>query len=234
MSQDFHPILYPLSLERCISAPGWLTDITDLGNGWEQRLGRWDDQVLEFDAVHGVRSLADLRSLYKFHRLRKGRLFGFLVRDLLDYQFTDGSDTVVQSFETTVAGTVIYQVAKVYQDAENTDVRPIKKIEKGHFTLFLDHTLLIEGTDYDFTNAYEGASGGVCTVDGEITLADNPGDDAVLSCAGRFFVPVRFTEDKLPADEIYFNLNRTNATEWLPTSSAAGTIPNVLMREIRT
>jgi uncharacterized protein (TIGR02217 family) len=233
MSTDFHPILYPLSIEKCVSAPAWLTDITDLGNGWDQRLGRWDDQVLEFNAVHGIRSLADLRALYLFHRLRKGRLFGFLVRDLLDYQFVFGSDTTIQAFATTVSGDLTYQVSKVYSDAQNTDVRPIKKIEKGHFILYKDASLLVEGTHYIFTNGYEGAGGGVCTVDGEITLASNPGDGAILSCGGRFFVPVRFTEDKLPADEIFFTLNTTNATEWLPTSKATGSIPSVLMREIR-
>lgn len=232
MSSDFHPIVYPLSLDRIVSAPSWLTDITDLGGGWEQRLGRWEDQLLEFNAVHGLRSLADLRALYKFHRLRKGRLFGFLVRDLLDYQFTTGSDSLFQAFATTTAGVLTYQAAKVYSDAENTDVRPIKKIEKNQFALKLNTTTLAEGSGFDFTNGYEGTSGDVCTADGEITLASDPGDGAVLSCSGRFYVPVRFTEDKLPADEIFFNLT-TNASEWLPTSSAAGNIPSVLMREIR-
>lgn len=233
MSAEFHPILYPLSLERAVSAPGWLTDVTDLGNGWDQRIGRWDDSLLEFNAVHGIRSLHDLRALYKFHRLRKGQLFGFLVRDLMDYQFVDGQDNVLQAFATTVAGTLTYQVAKVYTDAENTDVRPIKKIEKGHFDLSFGRGVLVEGVDYDFTNGWEGSAGDVCTVDGEITLADDPGTGEVISCSGRFFVPVNFTEDKLPADEIYFNLNRTSATEWLPTSSAAGNVPSVLMREKR-
>src|ERR1051325_10211777 len=92
----FHEVVYPLSLERCLSTWEWLTNVMELGDGAEQRIPIGADGRRKFNASHGIRSLKDLQELLKFHALRHGETFGFKVRDLVDYTVETGAEGTLQ------------------------------------------------------------------------------------------------------------------------------------------
>lgn len=59
---------------------------------------------------------------------------------------------------------------------------------------------------------------------GIIRLVSNLTTGHILNWFGEFYIPCRFTEDRLPADEVYFDMIE---------NKAAGNIPDVGMQEIR-
>lgn len=208
-------VLFPLSSDRMASVVEYKTGITMTGGGGEQRVIEWDEGLINFNAVHGVRSLKDLQTLNRFHRARKGRGRAFLVRDLLDYEATQ------ELFGVGDGATTEFQLIKTYSDADEygngaADVRRITRPEVGAVIVFVNGVPLAEGVDYvcNYTN-------------GKIQFVVIPVLDALLTWSGQFFVPVRFTEDKLPADEIYYRLLDPSGPK------GAGSIPDVTMREVR-
>ena len=174
---DVDDILFPLSVERFLSAPSFNTTIIELGNGDEVRIANWDDGRVEFNAALGVRSLVDLRSLVSFHRRRKGMARPFLVRDLLDYEVSlenEGEGV----FGTGDGVETEFQLKKNYVDDFNTDTRTILKPEEGTVIIYVD------GTPNDHVTI-DYSTGGV-------TFDSPPVDGAILEWEGRFYVPVRF------------------------------------------
>ncbi|HEX7956667.1 MAG TPA: DUF2460 domain-containing protein, partial [Pyrinomonadaceae bacterium] len=142
----FHEVVYPLSLERCLSTHEWLTTIMELGDQSEQRIPQGSDGRRKFDASHGVRSLTDLQALLKFHALRHGETYGFKVRDLVDYTVARGAEGTLQYTYNGV--TASFQLQKVYTDAGATWIREIYKPEQGSVKVYRNGTLKTEGTHY--------------------------------------------------------------------------------------
>lgn len=232
------PVRYPLSIEKLVSAIEHQTGIIELGNGGEYRTAWWDDALLWFDAVHGIRSLTDLRTLRNFQRCRKGKARSFLIRDLADYQAVDGSETSVMAFGTGNGTATDFQLIKTYTDTAaggNSDVRNITKAEKSTIKIYKNSVLQTETTHYSFLNGYEGTPA-LATKDGIVRFVTAPTSGHVLEWSGCFFVPVRFVDDKLPADEIFFNMQPRDPAlpdgEWI-VRDGAGPLPSVLMREVR-
>lgn len=238
------PVRYPLSIERLVSAVEYQTGIIELGNGGESRTAWWDDALLSFNAVQGVRSLTDLRTLLSFFRARKGRARSFLIRDLSDYCLAaNNTETGLMAIGTGDGTTTDFQVTKTYTDAAaggNSDVRDIKKIEKqtvNPFKVYVNSVLKTEGTHWNFLNGYEGTPN-IASKDGLIrfTGGNTPPNGHVIEVSGTFFVPARFLEDKLPADEIFYNMQPRDPNdptgEWV-VKDGAGPLPDVMMKEVR-
>ncbi|MDQ1610339.1 MAG: hypothetical protein QOG00_270 [Pyrinomonadaceae bacterium] len=224
MSVDL--IQYPLSLDRCASTVEYNTTIISKGNGQETRVANWDDGRLLFNAGHGVRSLTDLQLLKSFQRRRKGAARPFLVRDLTDYQFEDSGGYVVFALGTGAAGP--FQFIKPYTDAYNTENRNITKPEQGTVKIRVATVLKTEGVHYTI----DYATGKVT-----FTTGNFPAIGASLEVSGRFFVPVRFVEDKLPVEEFIMLMKPdpaapNPATAELIVDDGAGPIPTVLMVEV--
>lgn len=229
----FDYVLFPLSVDDFVGTVEYLTVVIPRGNGGEQRIAKWDDGRPRFDAALGVRSLTDLRTLVSFHRRRKGKTRGFMVRNLLDYTVS-GATAQEGVFGTGDGTTNVFTLKKTYTDytmsdpvygtTGNTETRRIYLPEHGTVSIFVNGVLKAEGVDY--TINYK--NGKVTFLPGHI-----PALNAVLEWTGRFFEPVRFMEDTVPTDQFQsvMKLNVT-ANEYF-VDKAAGTIPNVGMIGIR-
>lgn len=217
-------VQFPLSVDRCIPQMGFLTVITELGNGAEVRTAEWDDGRLTYNAMPGVRGLDDLRALYKFHILRRGRARSFPVRDLFDCtQNWDGSVMALESVGTGGAGP--FQITRTYSDAGNSWIREITKPEQGTIKIYVGATLQVEGTDYTINY-----------LTGLITfLAGHfPSVGATISWSGRFFVAVRFVDEKLPLQDVYLNMRADTDGNYVLINDATGNLPEILLIEDRS
>lgn len=300
----FDHIVFPLMVERGTSSLEFSTTIIPTGSGAEQRIGNWLDARVIFNAGMGVRSKQDIITLVNFFRARKGRLRGFLVKDLLDNAAAGDACGVGDN------NNKVFQLQRVYSDYNvtgsapygdatygitgNTDTRPIYKPIAGTVSVYKGVTLQAQGgygayatatvsggavTALTLTGAGTGytsaptvvfsggggssaaatatvsggkvtgftgltggsgytsaptvtilsnnASGDDYSLDyktGIITFKTAPGTDVVVSWSGNFYVPCRFAEDALPADEIFYDYLE---------GKAAGGIPDILILETR-
>jgi uncharacterized protein (TIGR02217 family) len=219
----FHEVVYPLSVEQCVSAWQFLTNIVELGGGDEQRIPIGTDGRRKFDASHGVRSLDDLRTLLKFHALRHGETYGFKVRDLVDYSVARGAEGTLQYVYNGV--TASFQLQKIYSDAAATYIREIYKPEQGSVKVYKNASLLTAGTHYNVNYAT-----GVIT----FTAGNIPTVGQVIEWEGRFYVPVRFAVDEIPAADFVASMEEATdgSNQWLVREGSAD-LPEVPMVEIK-
>lgn len=202
-------VVFPLLLEEVSSTPEFNTTIISLGNGSEQRIGNWLDAKSTINAALGVRSLADLTTLIKFFRARKGPLRGFLYKDMIDNSVTG------QAFGTGNGSQVAFQLIKEYSDSGNTDTKIIHKPISGTVQIYKGVTLQTVTTDY--TIDY---STGIVTFVVAPTGGMTP---QIVSWTGQFYLVLRFAEDKLPAPDMYFDIQE---------GRSAGDLNSVPMVEI--
>jgi uncharacterized protein (TIGR02217 family) len=212
----FDHIVFPLMIERGTSSLEFSTTIIPTGSGAEQRIGNWLDARVIFNASLGIRSRDDIIKLVKFFRARKGRLRGFLIKDLLDHTATGDPIGTGDGVKTE------FQLLRVYSDATtdpvygltgNTDNRPIYKPISGTVNIYKGVTLQAAGTNY--TLDYK---------TGIVTFTTPPANGVIVTWSGQFYVPCRFAEDSLPADEIFYDYLE---------GKAAGGIPDILILETR-
>lgn len=203
----FDNLEFSLGPTRFSATIEYNTTIIIMDNGAEARNVNWDDARLKFDAGTAIKSTADLLTLIKFFRARKGAGRGFLVKDWTDYKATG------EAIGTrTGTGAQTFQLKKTYTDAGNSDVREIYKPKSGTVVIYANGSALTFGTHYtiDYTT-------GVLTIlAGQVTAGH------VLTWDGEFYVPCRFASDELRADLILYRL-----TEGL------GQMPQVLLIETR-
>lgn len=214
---------FPLSLDRCISQTGFDTTIVPLGNGAERRIANWDDGLITFNAMPGVRSLVDLRALDVFHKLRRGRARSFPVRDLMDCLASYTGVPMAFATGTNAAGP--FQLTKTYSDAGNNWIREITKPEQGTIKIYVGVTLQVEGTAYTINYL----TGMVTFLAGHF-----PATDSIISWEGRFWVPVRFNDDKLPIEDVFLNMKADTDSVWALPKDATADLPQILMIEDRT
>jgi uncharacterized protein (TIGR02217 family) len=290
----FDHVEFPLMVERGTSSLEFSTTIIPTGSGAEQRIGNWLDARVVFNAGLGVRSRQDIITLVKFFRARKGRLRGFLVKDLLDHSATGDALGIGNGTNK------VFQLQRVYSDAVittaygatgNTDVRPIYKPIVGTVSIYKGVTLQTQGgygayatatvvggvvtaitltnggtgytsaptvvitggggtsatatatvaagavTGFTVTNGGSGytstptitilSTNGNYSLDyktGVVTFNVAPTNGTVVSWSGDFYIPCRFSDDALPADEIFYDYLE---------SKAAGGIPDILILETR-
>lgn len=224
MSSGYHAEVFPLSLDRVISGPQGDTTIIRLGTGLsanEVRIANLDDGRIMLDAVPGVRSLKDLQTLISFQRRRKYCLFSFPVRDPLDYTVARGTEGTFATGNGT-AGPV--QLTKTYADPSNADVRRITKPEQGSVKIYVAGVLKTEGVHYTL----DYLTGKVTFLSGNF-----PSAGAVLEWEGRFYVPVRFVEDKIPVGEFFVNYkwDTSSSQNLVDAANTAGEISPILLIE---
>lgn len=200
-------VVFPLILDTVTSAPEFNTTIITLGNGSEQRIGNWLDARIVANASFGVRSVQELTTLIKFFRARKGPLRGFLYKDLIDHSVSG------QSIGTGDGVTTTFQLIKEYSDSGNTDQRIIYKPISGTVQIYKGLILQTETTHYTINYST-----------GVVTFLTAPASSVVISWTGDFYVPMRFAEDRLPVDDMFFDLQE---------GRAAGELPAVPLVEVR-
>ncbi len=224
MSNAYHAELFPLSLERVISAPEGDTTIIRLGSGLsasEVRIANLDDGRIMLDAVLGVRSLKDLQALISFQRRRKYCLFSFPARDPLDYTVARGAEGTFATGNGTAGP---FQLTKTYADPSNADVRRITKPEQGSVKIYVGGVLKTEGVHYTL----DYMTGKVTFLSGNF-----PAAGAAIEWEGRFYVPVRFAEDKIPVGEFYTSLkwDAPSSQMLVDTAGTGGDISPILLIE---
>lgn len=203
----FDNVVFPLMIESCSSSPEFSTTIIALGDGREQRIGNWDEARVTFNAAMGVRSLADVNTLVDFFRARKGRLRGFLVKDLIDYKVEK------TPFYTGNGTNKVVRLPKVYGNYDtNIDARWITKPVLDTVKIYSNDVLMSP-------SAYS-----INPDNGVTTFVTAPAVGVTIAWEGEFYVPCRFLEDRLPIEDIVFDM---------VSNRGAGNIPSVPMIEIR-
>lgn len=208
---SFHEVRFPANLSFGSSGgPERLTEIVTLANGFEERNSPWADSRRRYDAGLGMRSLADVDALIAFFEARRGRLFGFRWKDWSDYRSSGSLHE--PGFEDQVIGTGdgavrAFQLQKIYRSGDATYARDIRKPVSGTVRIGLQGDVQTEGVDF-----------GVDFVNGVVTFASAPPQDAMVTAGFEFDVPVRFDTDSI----------RTSVA-----SFKAGDIPDVPVIEVR-
>jgi uncharacterized protein (TIGR02217 family) len=218
----YHNEPLPLSLERVLSSPQGDTTIIRLGTGLsanEVRIANLSDGRIMLDAVPGIRSLTDLQALISFQRRRNYCLFSFPARDPLDYTVARGTEGTFATGDGTAGP---FQLSKTYADSSNADVRRISKPEQGSVKIYGGGVLKTEGVDYTL----DYLAGKVTFLSGHF-----PAVAALIEWEGRFFVPVRFAEDKIPVNEFFINYKWDAASSQNLVDKAAGEISPILLIE---
>ncbi|HEX8499276.1 MAG TPA: TIGR02217 family protein [Pyrinomonadaceae bacterium] len=217
----FHEVVFPLSLDRCMSTHEWLSTIIELGDQSEQRIPHGKDGRRKFNASIGVRSLKDLQALLKFHALRHGETYGFKVRDLVDYTVEPGEGVLQYVYDGVAAS---FQLQKIYVDGGAAWIREIYKPEQGSVKVYHNGTLRTEGVHYSIDYAT-----GVIT----FTAGNIPAGEDVIEWEGRFYVPVRFTVKEIPAAEFFATMEEaSDGSGWVVKDGTAD-LPEVGMIEVK-
>lgn len=219
---SFHEVVFPLSLDSCLSTWIWETNIIELGDLSEQRIPIGTDGRREFNASLGVRSLKDLQELLKFHALCHGETYGFKVRDLVDYTVARGTEGTLQY--TYNGATASFQLQKIYTNAAATWIREIFKPEQGSVKVYRNGSLRTEGTHYTINYA----TGVITFTAGNIPTAGN-----VIEWEGRFYVPVRFTVKKIPAAQFVATMEEASDGSGWVVKTGSSDLPEVGMIEIK-
>ena len=215
-------VQFPLSTDRCIPQFAFDTHIDVLGNGAEIRTANWDDALLTYDVIAGIRDLTDLRNLHVFHLLRRGRARSFPIQDLFDC--TNSWDGTLTAFATGDGTAGPFQITRTYTDAGNSWIREITKPEQGTIKIYVGATLKVEGTHYTINY-----------LTGKVTFLSGhfPAAAATISWEGRFYVPVRFVDEKLPLQDVFLNMKADTDGKYVLIKDATGNLPSILLIEDR-
>lgn len=103
--------------------PKWRTVVTQVSNGWEQRIQKWEDIKASYDVGYGIREITDLKAVVGFFNQARGRAYGFRFKDWLDYSVTN---EVIE-----LDGSPTFQLQKVYGSGSNNYTRDIRKPVAG-------------------------------------------------------------------------------------------------------
>jgi uncharacterized protein (TIGR02217 family) len=159
--------------------PEWLTDVTPLSGGNEQRGQRWEESRLVFDLSYAPMPLEDARQIEAMFYARRGRARSYLVRDPLDYV------AQAEPLGTGDGTRRDFQLVRVYEPAGVPYARPIRHIKGGTLTVYLNGVA---------TTAYSLLTGGI------VRLTTAPAAGVVVAASFEFYVPVRFDMDQLEVE----------------------------------
>jgi uncharacterized protein (TIGR02217 family) len=124
--------------------PGFSTEVATVRSGYEQRNANWQQSRGRWDASSAVRTLADFQEIADHFMAVGGRLHGFRLRDLADYQVTQANGFLRGMIGTqqqgTQAGTgygvASYQLVKRYARGALLHERDIRKPAAGSVTVY--------------------------------------------------------------------------------------------------
>ena len=191
----FHEVLFPESITY--GSRGGLshdTRVIQLDGASEERISRRGVRR-EFNAKFGIKTLADLRAVQRFIRLREGATNGFRYKDWNDYASTADGGTLADgaaadtSNQDQVIGTgdgtqKIFQLTKTYTDGVYTKVTNITKPRSGTLKVAWGAVSKTEGVDYS-----------VDTTTGLVTFVSAVTAGVQVKAGYQYEVPVRFMED---------------------------------------
>jgi uncharacterized protein (TIGR02217 family) len=124
-----------------VGSTRFATDVIVVDSGDDQRIGRWDQPLMEYDVAFGVRTMEQLTALITFFRAMRGRLYAFNYRDHVDY-----TSSVAVAYEARQAPPITpfdqvigqgdgqtyqFQLTKTYAASTTSLIRPIVRPEPG-------------------------------------------------------------------------------------------------------
>lgn len=169
--------------------PGYLTTVSGLQSGFEQRNSLWQFGRMSWDVGHVVKSLTEYGPLIGFFRSVKGKAHGFRFKDFSD--FTDamppgsGASGVLGLSGLGDGTTTVFQIVKNYPNGALTDQRLIRKPISGTCAFFDNASPVSPTVDY---------------TTGLVTFGSAPITGHALTWTGQFDVPVRFDTDDMKYD----------------------------------
>jgi uncharacterized protein (TIGR02217 family) len=196
-----------------VGGPTFSTTVNIYFSGLEERNANWTRPRQKWNIGYNIKELADLQDVIDIFWISKGRAFGFLFKDWLDY-LSNGAPTKPptavanndQNIGTGDGVEVNYQITKTYTVGSRSHVRTINRPISGTVLVAVNAVAQTEGANY--------------TIDygtGIITFVVAPPNGHAVTCGYEFRVPVRFDIDSLDAQ-----IN----TFWL------GEMPNIPLIEI--
>ncbi len=184
--QAVHDVRFPLELGfDAVGGPEFSTQVAQLASGHEQRNVQWAQARLTYDAGLGIRSEADLMSLLAFFRARRGRGFGFRLRDPLDHSSSPTGEAPVPTDQLIGIGdgtSLTFQLVKRYGFAGAEEVRRITRPDAQSVEIAVDGQVVAGWSLGPF---------------GTILFEDPPSEGSEVRAGYLFDVPVRFAVDRL-------------------------------------
>ncbi len=207
----FHNIRFPIAIALGASGgPVRQTKVTTLNSGKEQRLSRWAHSRRQFNAGTGVKTIDDIATVIAFFEERRGRLYSFLWKDLLDYK--SSAFSIVPNAMDQVIGegdglNVEFQLVKHYGALEDSYLRAITKPIENSVLLAIDGQIV----DPSYFS--------VDYLTGKILFSDAhiPAEGSIITAGFEFDIMARFDTDALFVDQVSFK---------------AGAIPDIPILEV--
>ncbi|MEH6474505.1 MAG: DUF2460 domain-containing protein [Sneathiella sp.] len=189
---SFHEIRFPTCISYgAMGGPRFSTTVQTLNSGHEQRNINWSAARREYRADIAPSRGSEWEELLAFFHARRGRAYGFRLKDFSDYKIKDGEISIADGIEK------VFQIKKIYQDPLLISLsfeRPVHKISENSLTVFLDDSAQFGNWSVDVNT-------------GLITFTDAPEDGKVITVNCEFDVPVRFDSDlmevSIPGPDIH-------------------------------
>jgi uncharacterized protein (TIGR02217 family) len=176
-------VYFPLALGLgAEGGPGFSTSVVQTQSGYEFRNVNWREARRSYDAAVGVRSEKDLATLLAFFEARRGRAYGFLYRDPLDFSsapFDEAVSAQDQVIGTGDGTTTRFALVKNYGSVKRRIARPVA------------------GSVRVSVNGLEQLIGWTLSDGGYVDFAAAPVAGAVIRAGFLFDVVVRFDQDQL-------------------------------------
>lgn len=174
----------------------------EVRSGKSYRNVNWDYPLTEFNAVYGVRSIADMYELIKWHNSVSATANEFRFKHHEDYKSCAPDDTPAetdQELGTGNASNQDFQLIKKYMVDDAGAVYQTRKITKP-----VSGTVIValDGTP---TSAFT-----VDTTTGIVTMNSPPGVGVVVTAGFEFDVPVHFTMKQLSHSYEAYKARSTN------------------------
>lgn len=191
----FHEVRLPIKVERGASGgPGFLTNVSILQSGKEQRNSLWEVDRGRWDIGYGIQTREDALVVRDFFFARRGKLHGFRFRDWSNYQ-TEGAVkqpagiASIDTGEPAEADGVATQFQLYYVYSDTGSFSYTKKIFKpvaSSIQVYVNGALKTPTTDYTLDETT-----------GTITFTSAPEYNSDVEWSGSFDLPVRFDTDSL-------------------------------------
>ena len=172
------------------------TEIATLASGFERRSTPWALGRRRYLIGANLRSLDDMAELTAFFEARRGRLYGFRVKDCADFKSCAPGGTIAATDQALGMGDgarTAFDLTKTYGDV----VRPIAKPVTGSVRVALDG---VETTAFSLD-----------ATTGRVTLAVAPGPGVATTAGFAFDTPVRFDTDRIETTLESFDAGRMAA-----------------------
>jgi len=186
---NFHDVQFPARLAFGASGgPQRRTEIVRLANGHEVRNTAQYHSRRQYNASTAIKTREYAIEINKFFELRRGQLYAFRFRDLLEYSSSDNEAPVQATDQIIGRGDnerTQFQLIKPYNDDVHSYERRITKPVKDTVIIAVSGQAL-QPQDYS-----------VNALTGLVTLLVPPTQNALVTAGFELDVPVRFDTDAI-------------------------------------